>query len=766
MIYSFETLPPEKTEVGGKAYMLAMMSQMGLNVPGGIILDSPPSEDQRSEILAAFDFTSYSLAVRSSATGEDSKEHSFAGQNSTFLYVDNERDLFHAIDNCFNSIKKESSKSYRKHFLGSTEDIPMNVVIQRMIDPAFSGVYFSKDPRGKFKSWMLEYIDGVGEDLVSGKRTPTILSEANQESPHLTKEQIKSLLEAAKRVEETYQDDFDMEWAIDSDGEVFILQARPITTKGSVSTLKKTAEDELARLKERHPLDTVWDGQTFAEWTVAPSSFTRELWAKAFAPEAAFDHALKKLGYLGYPEDADKKESLLDSVFGKAYINLNKLGELYFGPIPYDIEPLPRPHLKFNVVKISPKVIFNTPLTLYRMLKVGLTINTNRKKFITQAEKALIKFSTKMKRPNDPEVYSTWDDETLNERIQKECHVFSHHTLKWPFILITLTETTVQTMISLLKGIVGPEKANELLKTWSGQGIQTETYEMGQYFKKACARPELRPMFLERYGHRGPGELDLISKRWLELGEDAFYDLSLEDYEKTKSKHQFIDVEKEIDDFKTFKKSILLDEWRLLKNLLELREKWKMAILKPFSHIRFLLLEKAKRLGISPQEDIFWLSVEEVLNFEDKHFETMAKRKEKAKTLDSFNFSLVTSLKEIEGVINGDEAPSQDFTGEGLSPGLVKGTAVVITNPENTKNIEWPENPILVAQSTDPGWTPLFIKSKGIIVERGGVLSHCAIVAREMGIPAVSGINNCHHRFKGGESVWVDGNTGTIKLDS
>lgn len=99
---------------------------------------------------------------------------------------------------------------------------------------------------------MLEYIDGVGEDLVSGKRTPIILSEENQESAHLTREQIQQLLQAARLVKEKYQDDFDMEWAIDKNGDVFILQARPISAKGSISNLKKLATDELARLKKKN----------------------------------------------------------------------------------------------------------------------------------------------------------------------------------------------------------------------------------------------------------------------------------------------------------------------------------------------------------------------------------------------------------------------------------------------------------------------------------------------------------------------------------
>jgi len=763
MLYRFKDLPEEKTDVGGKAYMLAMMLQMGIEVPDGIILDELPTEEELESLYRFAREGKYSLAIRSSATGEDSKENSFAGQNSTFLYVDNDDDLKYAIDSCFSSIHKESSKAYRKHFLGTDDVIPMNVVIQRMIDPAYAGVYFTKDPRGKFNSWMLEYIDGVGEDLVSGKRTPTILSEENFKNVDISEQQVLKIVSFAKEVEKKYSDDFDIEWAIDKEGHVYLLQARPITAKNSISNLKILAEKELLRLNSSFPKNTVWDGQTFAEWTVSPTVMTTELWANSFRKDQAFDVALKKLGYLGFRED--QKESLLDSVFGRSYINLNKLGELYFGPIPYSIVPIPRPHLKFHFSKISPTVVFNTPRTLFRMLKVGLSINTHRKEMIDLATRELMELSTILKRPNNPNLYRDWSDSKIDERLAKECYLFHERTLVWPYILISLTETTIQTMISLLKSIYPESKANDLIKNWSGSGISSETYKMGRYFKKACAYPELREMFLERYGHRGPGELDLSAKRWSEIGDDAFYDLSVEDYKKSKNAHSHLDVEEEINQMKTFKKSIVLEEWRILKSLLELREKWKMALLKPYSNIRFLLLEKARRIGLKDSADIFWLNLEEVNHFDESMNLLISERKEQAKQFKNFNFSTVTSLEEIESVINGDDkVRADDFCGEGISSGIVKGQVVVINNPKDWKDINWPQNPIVVAQSTDPGWTPVFTKASGIIVERGGVLSHCAIVAREMGIPAVSGINQCHLRFKGGENVWIDGNSGTIKL--
>lgn len=762
MIYSFSNLPKEKTQVGGKAYMLAMMTQLGIRVPDGLILDARPSIED-FECIKNFLGESFSVAVRSSATGEDSKENSFAGQNSTFLYVSNLDNLKIAIENCFDSINKSSSKAYRKHFLGSDKEIPMNVVIQHMIDPMYAGVFFSKDPRNTQEGWLLEYIDGVGEDLVSGAKTPFSISQKKQFDHNLDAKIVSEIVNFAKSVEQNYQDDFDIEWAIDKRGVVYLLQARPITAKKSVTNLKQFAHLELDKLKKKFSKDTTWDGQTFAELSICPTAFSTELWQKSFIKGNSFDKALKEIGYLGFDNIENPNESILDNIFGKNYINLNKLAPLYFGPMPYSIEPLPSPHLKFKLNKISLNMILSTPKTILKMLSAGLTVNSHRKEIIALATKALVEFSTTMDRPMNPEIYNDWTLEELLLRLEKEQNVFTKDTLTWSYVLIAVTETTIQTLQAILASIYDTEKASHLIRDWTGKGVKTETFEMGHYFRKACAKPELRVMFLEKYGHRGPGELDLSSKRWIEFGNDSFYDLSLEEYESYKNKHTFNDVEKEISEIKSFKKALVLDEWKILKSLLELREKWKMNLLKPFAHIRYALLEIQKRYDLKDGE-IFWLKMEEIKKFKIEYQELAQKRMKESDFFKNYNFSAVTSLAEIEDVLEGRISAKNNLTGTGISPGMIKGEILIIKNPNDIKNIDWPINPIIVTQSTDPGWTPVFMKAKGIIVEKGGVLSHCAIVAREMGIPAVSGIINCHNNFKGGEHVWLNGNNGTISI--
>src|SRR5205823_11292217 len=106
--------------------------------------------------------------------------------------------------------------------------------------------------------------------------------------------------------------------------------------------------------------------------------------------------------------------------------------------------------------------------------------------------------------------------------------------------------------------------------------------------------------------------------------------------------------------------------------------------------------------------------------------------------------------------------------GEGLrgspaSPGVVTGTARVIRSPAGAK-LEPGE--VLVAPSTDPGWTPLFLTASALVMEMGGMMSHGAVVAREYGIPAVVGVPNATERIATGQLVSVDGSAGTVTIEA
>jgi pyruvate,water dikinase len=98
--------------------------------------------------------------------------------------------------------------------------------------------------------------------------------------------------------------------------------------------------------------------------------------------------------------------------------------------------------------------------------------------------------------------------------------------------------------------------------------------------------------------------------------------------------------------------------------------------------------------------------------------------------------------------------------GTGASPGVVTGTVRVLRSPEDGERLQ--PGDILVARATDPGWTPLFLKAGGVIMELGGMLSHGAVVAREYGVPAVVNITGATQAFEDGQRVTIDGRQGVV----
>jgi phosphohistidine swiveling domain-containing protein len=317
----------------------------------------------------------------------------------------------------------------------------------------------------------------------------------------------------------------------------------------------------------------------------------------------------------------------------------------------------------------------------------------------------------------------------------------------------------MQTLQTALARVVGKQEAEKQLRRWLGWGLDTITREMTVQYHRAAREAELRPFFLARFGHRGPGELDLSHPRWVELGDAAFQNMGHASEVQDDSK----ELEAEFARLPRLRGQVIRQEWEFLKEILELREQWKMEILRPYAHIRWMALELGRRNGLS--DSIFWLRLSEILSNGDlatyKH--RIDDRKTRFHAFRHLSFPVVTTLGELEGVLNGGpESESTAMEGEGLSSGVAFGEVRVVSDPAAADVANWPAQTILVAEATDPGWTPLFQRAKGVIVEKGGVLSHCAIVAREMALPAVSNIRRIHLRLRDGDRVWVDGSHGRV----
>lgn len=231
-------------DVGGKGASLGEMTKAGIPVPQGFVITTEAKgQINEGEILKAYDdLNTEKVSVRSSAVAEDSAQASWAGQLETYLNITKEN-LIDKVKDCWNSIKSERARSYAARQNLPEDQLLIAVVIQKMVDSKTSGVMFTVNPVTKDKNEiMIEFVLGLGESLVQGLVTPDnfivdkksleIRSKDLQQKGKqaLSDEKIKELVKFGKTIEEHYGSPQDIEWAIDDQGKIWILQSRPITT--------------------------------------------------------------------------------------------------------------------------------------------------------------------------------------------------------------------------------------------------------------------------------------------------------------------------------------------------------------------------------------------------------------------------------------------------------------------------------------------------------------------------------------------------------
>ena len=212
--------------VGGKAANLGELIGIGMPVPDGFVISDPVDifqniRESYRELGAEF------VAVRSSGIAEDGAKASMAGQHDTYLHC-GESDLVKRIDDCWLSVNNPRAVAYREEN-GITED-RIAVIVQRMIDPLYSGVLFTADPvTGDRNAMEMEWVMGTGEKLVSGEATPASTQWLKHFMPAVPKGS-QCLPHLALEIEGHFGCPQDIEWCVDKEYKLWILQARPITT--------------------------------------------------------------------------------------------------------------------------------------------------------------------------------------------------------------------------------------------------------------------------------------------------------------------------------------------------------------------------------------------------------------------------------------------------------------------------------------------------------------------------------------------------------
>jgi len=784
----------------------------------------PP--DLSEAILAAHDElvkkrgNSIVCAVRSSATAEDLGDASFAGQHATYYYVDKDR-LLTMVKHCWASLWSPEAVSYRTTQGIDHGSVFMAAVVQEMILSEISGVTFTANPvSGSRDEIITESSWGMGAAIVDGRVTPdhyiverdgfklrekriadkrfmvpSRLEEGSatrlQEVPHgmrqketLSPDHIEKITQLAVKSEEHFGNPQDIEWAI-ADGQVYMLQSRPITVMGR-EDIERDIEGKYVVFKPL--LENFTDPVTplatdFYQLFFAPPLFrTIKGWLyvnvkafKAMLPVKISDEDLAALLYDFGTKPPDMKLSLLKLPYCLclAFFTYLMLGVFYsrtrglpgnfmdmFRKLAEKVDEDPT----FGPLETAERLLSGTKIFDPAGNQVFLVNLSSLRYFFTMRvlEKLLRRWLPDLK-ADAASLLCSGSEGVLSAEMGRGI---------WRLAKEAKRHKTVRDLLEMHK----PEKVLAELKA------EPESKDF----------LELLDRFLAKNGHRGLKELELRSPRWEEnpapvLGMVRNYMLVETDPDKHEKEVEQTrgELEKEIQ--KNLEKypleRLFKIRWRMIRHMANLTKYFaRMRENSRFYHIMGFHIIRKKILRIEDEfirqgklkckGDIFFLHIKEVERLQTGELAWRdVEDRIRERRMEHIRLSKMAPPKSIGVKITettrtdaGDVEEGEAFRGQPASPGSYQGTAHIILDP--SIDIELKPGEILIAPYTDPAWTPLFLTAGAAVVEVGSYLSHAGTVAREFGMPCVVDLPDCTKRIHTGFEVQVDGDQGIVRLIS
>ncbi len=562
--------------VGGKALNLGQLTQSGFRVPAGFCVtteayrtsllpdggsqeikvdfESPAlkiSVTLAEEIIAAYhSIGSGRVAVRSSATAEDREDASFAGQQDTFLNVEDDIALLRAIEACWASLWTERAIVYREDRGLDSEELAMAVIVQQMVDAEIAGVLFSLDPTGS-GDLVIESSWGLGEATVSGLVTPdhfrisredgsirdqqihdksTMVTTSGPSSvpsnkrnqPSLGAAQLQRLWQLGMDIEAAYGSPQDIEWAY-ADGHFHILQARPITAIAELSEMTLLIHEEVRNLRTRiAPDGTVWSRFNLAEILPAPLPMTWGIVRRFMSGRGGFGLTYRDLGFTPHP--AVDEESVLDLIAGRVYFNLSREPMLYFDgylmghdftELKLDPQKAMYPRAGVSIKRTDARFWLKSPFYFYQMVTSDRRIKRLRKHFDHHLKSRFLpQFLAYVQdeKQRDLSVLSHVEVYAIfKERIQAVLNDFAREALK-ASVFAALSYANLEMLIGKCFG----EEHAPLAKTLV-TGLEGDlTVETNLNLWKVATGEMSMDDFLFAYGHRAVNEFELAQPRWRE----------------------------------------------------------------------------------------------------------------------------------------------------------------------------------------------------------------------------------------------------------
>lgn len=767
----------DRRTIGSKAFDLYRCTLLGARVPDFVViptgLHTMENEDTavaalREELAAALKDLGGLVSVRSSSVYEDLEGGSNAGQFMTVLGVGTVDELEKAVVAVWRSCKGK----------------PMAVIVQRMLAPDRAGVLFTRNPVTGANTTVIEHVDGLAEGLVSGRREPVRVEVPNDQVA-LEGHPFRELVLMARRLEEGFGRPLDIEWAICGDV-LFILQARPITSlpppkAGSCPSYSRVHAEEF------------FSGQ------VSPlfHSVFSDIFAKYYMGET--------LDALGMEVDLDGPVM----VRHKNYLYVNT------GLTEAQVNNLPKGLGRRRMLEVLPPDIREEALRGKRraspggLLKVIRFMLMNRWCWMTNLDEHFKKVVApgiirELEAVGD---LRTMDSEGIAKAYRDLMGITADHirVSKWGLVLYSITLSEVMgrflqrngigkdglpglisglednKTLAASKELMGladvVRKRPEALRVVSAEHRDFETYR-----KELAMVPggdliiDQFESILVRYGHRRLSR-DLMQPSWRDDPMIPFSMVRALVLNRAERRGPEVrpSVEKDIEArLPRSKRWAFRFLSRYLIRYVSFRELQRFYLDMILSRLRELVLEISRRMVadgvLENRDDVFFLDMVDLLGYLSGGPTDGLARKALFQRL-TFYDQAGTPGRYMRGRVDFDAVKRHDevevlgrsIKGQCVSPGVHTGRARVILDLD--RDVEISKGDVIVTRCLDPGQTHFLMMAGALVLEVGGMLSHGAILAREMGIPTVAQVRNATGRFKDGQRVIVNGSKGTVVVE-
>lgn len=717
------------------------------------------------------------VAARSSATAEDLHGTSFAGQYRSFLELADDDALERAVRLVWASLWHPAPRTYRRFHGIDDADLAMAVIVMRQVPADSAGVAFTVDPGGTPEVVRVEAVTGLGEQLVSGAVTPTVHL-VPRRGPNAGDDELAAEVAAvALRVEDAFGEPQDVEWARDPDG-LWLLQARPVTTGApSVDDDGFDTPDAASRR---------WTTTGIAE--MVPGVLPPLRWDVCrLLLEEALRHHEGLLGVL--PVDALTERSLVGRVRGRAALDADLLDQMEAGTIagPGRTAALRRTGVVLRARRRAQWEAGTVTVAAVELASLAPDLTAIDDRSLLALRRRLIDLAGRAMAAEAAEAAAAVTAVHRLEGLLAK-HLEPDEAAAWTRRVTARPGGTVagwpaQALIAALRD-APPDAVAALADaaSWPAGLAALDGTEGGAELARALRaaihtagssavptgptweeRPEpwwpaLRALAADARDGALPAPPDPTLPTPLD---DLLDGLAANpDWRQTRLvTMQVVDI----------RRSTIRRQAEEASDLLERRERTKAAVLSLGGAIRRVHLELGRRLAergqLEDADDVELLGERElVAAVGERQGPTLAELARRRRWLARREED--GPLPEhVEGRASAAAPPAAEgdvLAGWGASPGRVRGPARVLTTSDAGG---LGRGDVLVARTTDASWAPLFMVAAAVIVEEGGPLSHAAIVARELGIPAVLNVPGVVARLATEPSiVTVDGDAGTITV--